>query len=391
MEGIDMSSFFKWVFWGLTISAVAIAVIALIKHEEITRLLAVNSLFSQEKIVNNFSSMDKAFLTVPLIRAVDDPAPLAQGPTSALPTAVDDWIIDRAVTALVVLKGGDIVYEDYFQGTAATDLRINWSVSKSYLSALLGVLVSEGVITDLDALVTDYAPELAGSAYAATSIRNVLQMSSGVTFNEDYLDQSSDINRMGRVLALGRSMDGFTANLTETDATPGDHWQYVSIDTHVIGMVIRGATGRSITDLLVEKIIGPMRFEADPYFLTDGYGVAFVLGGLNTTTRDNARFGQMFAQGACGKVSRFYPPIGSRKALPQVLTQRSARLVMDTNGGCLMVPPPDSSLRVAFTASTSILIRVAMSLWPLTVPTAISAMTVLRMKTSPSSALSQKV
>jgi len=307
MEGIDMSSFFKWVFWGLTISAVAIAVIALIKREEITRLLAVNSLFSQEKIVNNFSSMDKAFLTVPLIRAVDDPAPLAQGPTFALPTAVDHWIIDRAVTALVVLKGGDIVYEDYFQGTAATDLRINWSVSKSYLSALLGVLVSEGVITDLDALVTDYAPELAGSAYAATSIRNVLQMSSGVTFNEDYLDQSSDINRMGRVLALGRSMDGFTANLTETDATPGDHWQYVSIDTHVIGMVIRGATGRSITDLLVEKIIGPMGFEADPYFLTDGYGVAFVLGGLNTTTRDNARFGQMFAQGGMWEGQQILP------------------------------------------------------------------------------------
>ena len=174
MEEIDMSSFFKWVFWGLTISAVAIAVIALIKREEITRLLAVNSLFSQEKIVNNFSSMDKAFLTVPLIRAVDDPAPLAQGPTFALPTAVYDWIIDRAVTALVVLKGGYIVYEDYFQGTAATDLRISWSVSKSYLSALLGVLVSEGVIADLDAPVTDYAPELAGSAYAATSIRNVL-------------------------------------------------------------------------------------------------------------------------------------------------------------------------------------------------------------------------
>ena len=88
-----MSSFFKWVFWGLTISAVAIAVITLIKREEITRLLAVNSLFSQEKIVNNLSSIDKAFLTVTLIRAVDDPAPLAQGATSALPTAVDDWII----------------------------------------------------------------------------------------------------------------------------------------------------------------------------------------------------------------------------------------------------------------------------------------------------------
>ncbi len=291
-----MSSFFKWVVWGLALSVVVLAVIALIKREEIGRLLAVNSLFSQEKIVSNFSNMDAAFLTVPLIRAVDDPAPLPQGAAAALPAAVDKWIDERAVTALVVLKDGGIVYEDYFQGTAAADLRINWSVSKSYLSALLGVLVSEGVIPDLDVPVTDYVPALAGSAYANASILNVLQMSSGVTFNEDYLDQSSDINRMGRVLALGRSMDGFAADLTETDATPGDRWQYVSIDTHVIGMVIRGATGRSITDLMVEKIVGPLGFEADPYFLTDGYGVAFVLGGLNTTTRDDARFGQMFAQ-----------------------------------------------------------------------------------------------
>lgn len=291
-----MSSFFKWVFLGLTLSAILLAVIAVIKREEVGRLLAVNSLFSQEKIVNNFSNMNVAFLTVPLPRAVDDPAPLIQKSTPILPAAVDTWITDRAVTSLVVLKDGDIVFEDYFQGTAPADLRINWSVSKSYLSALLGVLVAEGVITDLDAPVTDYAPALAGSAYAAASIRNVLQMSSGVTFNEDYLDQSSDINRMGRVLALGRSMDGFTTDLTETDATPGGNWKYVSIDTHVIGMVIRGATGRSIADLMVEKIIGSMGFEADPYFLTDGYGVAFVLGGLNTTTRDNARFGQMFAQ-----------------------------------------------------------------------------------------------
>ncbi|MCO4848358.1 MAG: serine hydrolase [Yoonia sp.] len=291
-----MSSFFKWVFWGLALSVTVLAIIALIKREEVSRLLAVNSLFSQAKIVTNFSNMDAAFLTVPLTRAVDDPAPLAQGPAPTLPAAVDKWIGTRAVTSLVVLKDGKIAFEDYFQGTTSSDLRINWSVSKSYLSALLGVLVSEGAIADLDAPVTDYAPELAGSAYAAASIRNVLQMSSGVTFNEDYLDQSSDINRMGRVLALGRSMDGFTADLTKTDATPGDRWQYVSIDTHVIGMIIRGATGRSIVDLLIEKIIGPMGFEADPYFLTDGYGVAFVLGGLNTTTRDNARFGQMFAQ-----------------------------------------------------------------------------------------------
>lgn len=302
-----MTGFFKWTLWGVAVSMTLLVIVGIFKRNEITRLMAVNSLFSKEKIVKNFSNMDAAFLTVSLPRAVDDPAPLTAGPQITLPDAVADWITDRSVTSLVVLKDGDIMVDDYFLGTAPTDLRINWSVSKSYLSALLGILAADGVIPDLDVPVTDYAPTLVGSAYEGASIRNVLQMSSGVTFDEDYLDQSSDINRMGRVLALGRSMDGFTADLTENDGPAGDHWQYVSIDTHVIGMVIRGATGRNIADLLVEKIIGPMGFEADPYYLTDRFGVAFVLGGLNTTTRDNARFGQMFAQNGMWEGQQIVP------------------------------------------------------------------------------------
>ncbi len=291
-----MKQFLKWTLWGLALSATILAILAVFMREEVSRLLAVNSLFSEEKIVTNFSHMDAPFPSTTLPRAVDEPSPLASGPTLTLPTGAEAWIEERALTSLVVLKDGNLVFEDYFLGTNPDDLRINWSVSKSYLSALLGVLVAEGVIPDIAAPVADYAPELAGSAYDGASIKDVLQMSSGVTFDEDYLDQSSDINRMGRVLALGGSMDEFTTGLTETFAPAGQQMQYVSIDTHVIGMVIRGATGRSIADLMVEKIIGPLGFEADPYYLTDGYGVAFVLGGLNSTTRDNARFGQMFAQ-----------------------------------------------------------------------------------------------
>jgi CubicO group peptidase (beta-lactamase class C family) len=138
---------------------------------------------------------------------------------------------------------------------------------------------------------------LAGSAYDGATIRDVLTMSSGVAFNEDYLDFNSDINKMGRVLALGGSMDGFAAGLKSRAAEPGVRWHYVSIDTHVIGMVIRGATGKDIPELLESRILHPMGLEAAPYYLTDGEGVSFVLGGLNLTTRDYARFGQMVLQG----------------------------------------------------------------------------------------------
>ena len=158
-------------------------------------------------------------------------------------------------------------------------------------------MVEAGEIASLDDPVEVYAPKLAGSAYDGVTIRQVANMASGVTFNEDYLAFDSDINRMGRVLALGGSMDDFAAELTERDRPAGQNWQYVSIDTHVLGMVIRGAAGKPIADLLDERVIQPLGLEVDPYYVTDGFGTAFVLGGLNLTTRDYARFGLMVEQG----------------------------------------------------------------------------------------------
>ncbi|ANP37532.1 6-aminohexanoate hydrolase [Phaeobacter gallaeciensis] len=280
----------------LAIAAVVLLAAGLWKRDEIMRLWAVNSLFAEDRIVANFSNMEGAFLTRPVSRGDGPVVPLATGEAMTLPAGAGDWINARAVTSLLVLKDGKIRHESYHLGTAETDRRISWSVAKSYLSALFGILLKEGAIASLDDPVTTYAPLLTGSAYDGASIRNVLNMASGVTFDEDYLDYDSDINRMGREIALGGALDQFAADLKDRFAAPGSTWQYVSIDTHVIGMVIRGATGRSIPDLLSEKIITPLGLEQAPYYVTDGDGVAFVLGGLNITTRDYARFGLLIEQ-----------------------------------------------------------------------------------------------
>jgi CubicO group peptidase (beta-lactamase class C family) len=306
-QGGQMRTFGKWLGRILLALVVAAVVVGLWKREQIIRLLAVQSLFSEEKIVQNFSSMNAAFLSTPISRGDGPTSELSYGPETELPAGVDQWIEDRSATALLVLKDGKIVYENYFQGTSADDLRISWSVAKSYLSALVGILVDEGKITSLDDPVTKYAPMLTGSAYDGATLRNVLQMTSGVAFDEDYLDYNSDINRMGRVLVLGGKMDNFAAAITTRRAEPGQNWQYVSIDTHIVGMVVRGATGRSIADLLSQKIIAPLGQENAPYYLTDGVGTAFVLGGLNMTTRDYARFGQMFAQGGTWNGKQIVP------------------------------------------------------------------------------------
>jgi len=291
-----MRSFGKWLGRILLALLVAAVVVGLWKRDEITRLLAVNSLFSEDEIVHNFSHMNEAFLSTPVPRGNGPTAELPYGADYTLPPKAETWIEERDVTALVVLKDSGIVYENYFLGTQPDDLRISWSVAKSYLSALVGILLDEGAIASLDNPVTQYAPSLEGTAYDGATLRNVLNMSSGVTFDEDYLDKNSDINRMGRVIALGGELDDFTTSLQDSFTEPGRQWQYVSIDTHVIGMVVRGATGRSVSELLSEKVIAPMGLEHAPYYLTDGAGVAFVLGGLNLTTRDYARMGQMFLQ-----------------------------------------------------------------------------------------------
>lgn len=283
--------------WGLRAVLVLVVLVTAggaWKWDDIERLMAVNTLFTEGRIVNNFSAMNQLFHYTEF--------PQTSGEVSLLPENLrplpdlSEWAQSRSLTAIVVLKDGEIAFEDYYLGTDADDRRISWSVAKSYLSALLGILVYEGAIESIDEPVVLYAPSLTGTAYDGATIRNVLQMTSGVHFNENYQDFNSDINRMGRVFALGRSLDRFVTRVSQQDREPGIAWQYVSIDTHVIGMVIQGATGRSITELMAEKLIKPMGLEARPYYLTDGHGTAFVLGGLNMTTRDYARFGQMFLQ-----------------------------------------------------------------------------------------------
>lgn len=282
---------------GLLVLVILLAAVAVWKREQITRVLAVNSLFAPDRIVQNFSHMDRLFLTRPLSRGEGPVSPLPPGPAFALPPDAAQWVKDRSVTGLVMLKDGQLVHDSYYLDTGPQDLRISWSVAKSFLAALFGVLEAEGAFASLDDKVETYAPLLKGSAYEGVTIRQVLTMSSGVGFNEDYLDFWSDINKMGRVLALGGSMDGFAAGLTTRAAEPGARWHYVSIDTHVIGMVIRGATGKDIPELLESRILAPLGMEAAPYYVTDGEGVSFVLGGLNLMTRDYARFGQMVLQG----------------------------------------------------------------------------------------------
>ena len=299
-----MKKFLKIIGWVLLGLFVVALVLGFLNKDKLMRLYAVIGLFKQEQIVENFSSMDEKFLTVTLHKDPNGRTVPWQEDLGDLPTefnlygemvSVQDFLEKTQTTSLMVVADNKIFFEDYYLGTGPEDRRISWSVAKSFLSAMFGIALDEGKIESLDDPVTKYVPALSESAYDGVPIRHVLNMASGVQFNEDYLDFDSDINKMGRVLALGTSMDEFAAGIKGTIAPPGTHHQYVSIDTHVLSMVLRAATGKSLAELFEEDLWFKINPDYDAFYVTDGYGVAFALGGLNVTTRDYARFGLLFA------------------------------------------------------------------------------------------------
>lgn len=267
---------------------------------QIWQLYHTIQLFDEDVIVANFSDMKSIAPTITIKRSGKvnpfghQPRPLPESFVyKSESRSIATFLENSSTTALVVIKGNDITFEAYYQGTNALDQRISWSMAKSFLSAIFGVAVNEGLIPDLNQAVTDYVPDLKGSGYDGVSIKNVLQMSSGVYFNEDYGDFHSDINRFGRIMALGGSFDDFAASLSK-EREQGTYMHYVSINTHVLGMVLRAATGRSIVDYFDEKLWSKLGTEQDAIYISDSEGEPMVLGGLNLISRDYARFGKLY-------------------------------------------------------------------------------------------------
>lgn len=173
---------------------------------------------------------------------------------------------------------------------------VNWlsmSVAKSFLSALVGIAIEEGHINSIEDPVTKYDPGLLGSAYDNVSIKDILQMSSGARWNEDYSVPNSDIGRQRQSLARGGSLRAFSNTLIR-EVEPGTRNLYNSTDTQVLGQLLVNATGRTITDYMQEKLWQPLGMEAPAYWITDESGMEMAFGVLNATARDYAKLGELY-------------------------------------------------------------------------------------------------
>jgi CubicO group peptidase (beta-lactamase class C family) len=265
------------------------------------KLYRVVHFFDADNIVENFRSAD-LLGDISVMTASSKPRPYPSDAAIELPEGfsfdgqtrnTEAFLTDSWTTGLLVIQDDRIVYERYSLGHSESTRTISWSMAKSFVSAMIGIAVHEGSIANLEQPVDFYAPELKGSGYESVPIKDVLQMSSGIAFNEDYGDFNSDINRWGRGFALGSPQDEFAASLTR-GREPGTLNHYVSIDTHVLSMVLRRATGKSISDYMQEKLYQPLGMEYNGYWLVDGAGKEMALGGLNLTMRDFAKLGSLY-------------------------------------------------------------------------------------------------
>ena len=209
--------------------------------------------------------------------------------------SLDDYLERRRVTGLLVLKNGEIVAERYRYGRAPESRFLSFSMAKSVTSMLIGVALDKGLIVSLDDPAGQYAQDLAGSAYGATSIRHLLRMSSGITFTERY-DGQDDVAKLSYSFATGRpSTVSVLRSFSERHSPPGDKFVYASAETDVLGRVLTGATGRSMAELTTEWLWKPLGAESDAFWCQGRDGQAGAYFCFNATLRDWGRLGLLMA------------------------------------------------------------------------------------------------
>jgi CubicO group peptidase (beta-lactamase class C family) len=251
-------------------------------------------------------------LAIPVPRTGDtqgDAGSGTQGDSeSGTESTVGGVLADTFTDAYVVLQDGKLVTEWYGPQGAPDRTHALMSISKSIVGCVAAILIDRGQL-DADAEITGYVPELAASGYAGATVRNVLDMRSGIRFTEAYADPQSDIDRLGRCLGWGHEggedredqdepagLYRFLATLP-AEAPHGGRFLYRSAESDVLGWVCERAAGQPMAALVSELLWAPMGAEHDADLLHDCRGTAVHDGGLCATARDIARFGQLLLDG----------------------------------------------------------------------------------------------
>ena len=248
-----------------------------------------------------FRAMDRISLLAKwrTMHAGATPRELPAGEPLVLPIDVDAFMAGQRSANLLIVQGGKLRLERYGLGFDQHGRWTSFSVAKSFTSTLAGAAVKDGFIKSLDDKVSQYIPEMKGSAYDDVSVRQLLTMTSGVAWNEDYADPSSDVARFNNhqpeagVDALVSYLRGLPRA-----APAGERWNYSTGETNLVGVLINRATGRTLADYLEEKVWRPAGMQQDGTWLLSKSGQEISGCCIQAAARDYARFGQFILEGA---------------------------------------------------------------------------------------------
>lgn len=234
---------------------------------------------------------------------------LPAGTPLELPLDVDAYMAGQRSAALLVLHDGKVRLERYGLGFDAGGRWTSFSVAKSMTSTLVGAAIRDGHIRSMDDKVSTYLPQMKGSAYDDVSIRQLLTMTSGVRWNEDYSDPNSDVARFNKHVPE-EGVDALVSYLRKLprDVPAGTRWHYSTGETNLVGVLLAQATGKPLAAYLSEKIWVPAGMEHGATWILNRSGQEISGCCIQAATRDFARFGLFILDGA---------RVGGRSIVPE--------------------------------------------------------------------------
>lgn len=216
---------------------------------------------------------------------------------------IDQYLAQQRAAGIVIIQDGKVRLERYGLGFSAEGRWTSFSVAKSFTSTLVGAAIADGSIKSLEDKVSTYVPGLRGSAYDDVSVRQLLTMSSGVKWNEDYEDPNADVAQFNKVKPEP-GMDATVSYLRRLPRAhaPGTVWHYNTGETNLVGVLVSSATKKPLAQYLQEKVWQPAGMEAPASWLLGVTGHEIAGCCIQAATRDFARFGLFVLDGGKGVV-----------------------------------------------------------------------------------------
>jgi CubicO group peptidase (beta-lactamase class C family) len=227
--------------------------------------------------------------------------PMPQGAPLKVDFDIDAHMAKQRNAGLIIVQDGKVRFEKYALGFTGEGRWTSFSVAKSLTSTLVGAAVKDGAIKSLDDKVTAYIPDLKGSAYDDVTVRQLLTMTSGVKWNEDYTDPKSDVALFNTHKAEpGVDVTVSYMRKLPREAPAGSKWVYKTGETNLIGVLVSSATKKELSAYLSEKIWKPFGMEQDAAWLLGPTGHEISGCCISASLRDYARFGLFILDGGKG-------------------------------------------------------------------------------------------